>query len=326
MTESAKLLLEEFNKTEVPISPYKRGPNGKDVFSIAKDGNKSIKIWAPDDIGYQLSVDKKYNQGVLTVKEPRRKVKNAISAEFIINLFRKSLKGGHEKDNCYKLRDSLLKKAGKNRKLLLEEFIDILGSYDDFKEEKTMLEDHIDVYKNSLYVFVPNSVFSADSIRIEYYNSYEMHFEILGVSKTRSTKTTFLIGIDEERPFISVLKKHVNTVKQAHDELKPSGLKAGYKRQGEWFFIPVSKKMDIELTSKFMKQPRSYHLPYEGFALEQNSSHRSSFVMHHDKKKYVRGKIRDTRKGMHAPLYLKVWHEVIRNNEVKVEPTVRNYD
>lgn len=86
-------------------------------------------------------------------------------------------------------------------------------------------------------------------------NIYESHtgYKQLVVRVTvqviEKSDTTILAGKDESNTFISVLKKPVDSVAKAHRELLPPELKkltkhqlAKVKRQGEYFFVPVSDK------------------------------------------------------------------------------------
>lgn len=56
----------------------------------------------------------------------------------------------------------------------------------------------------------------------------------------------FLIGMDETHHFISPLPEQATSVKMAHRLLRGK-VKKGTTRQGEWFFIPVSRKRTVEL-------------------------------------------------------------------------------
>jgi hypothetical protein len=58
---------------------------------------------------------------------------------------------------------------------------------------------------------------------------------------TSDEKRHFLVGSDERNYFISQLPAGVSTVRDAHRVLKPATAAPATRRQGEWFFIPVSK-------------------------------------------------------------------------------------
>ena len=63
---------------------------------------------------------------------------------------------------------------------------------------------------------------------------------------TTPGSSTFLIGEDEDHPFICMLPELAWTVEQAHECLKPDEVKKlkkdEYVRQGEWFFVPTKIK------------------------------------------------------------------------------------
>jgi len=173
--------------------------------------------------------------------------------------------------------------------------------------------DHI---RSNAYVSVPNSRMKILS-HVEYSGSrhkYEIEFT------TRTTRTSFLVGYDTgaEKPFISQLKNVVKTVSEAHEELLPKDtkLKKGYKRQGEFFFNPVSKELSKQLTFNIHNVRKEAPLNFS-FNYTNTSSHRGA-VIRYNGKNYVIGKVWDTRKDRHNPLYLHDWYEVVRNNEVRV--------
>jgi len=147
------------------------------------------------------------------------------------------------------------------------------------------------------------------------YDEGYCNLEITGVSKSRVSTTCFLIGVDEKKHFISVLKKIVSSVEEAHEELRPDGISDKAVRHGEWFFDPVPPRKAQEVLSQcFFKRRR----------LEEDSSHESS-VGYHDGKKYAFGRVSDTRKDYHKPIVLTTLHRVVRNNERNLI-YVRNYD
>ena len=63
-----------------------------------------------------------------------------------------------------------------------------------------------------------------------------------------ASTTTLLMGLDEEHYFISALPKTAKSIKEAHKVLIPTEVKRAIrsnlfvKRQGEFFFVPISKK------------------------------------------------------------------------------------
>lgn len=136
-------------------------------------------------------------------------------------------------------------------------------------------------------------------------------------------KRRFLFGYDERRIFISSLaEEDVKTVKEAFESLKPVDVKDAefqgkkVKRQGEWFFIPISKFISCGNDCIMEKEPlnrlgnphvadvlvsRKLEFPrYSGDRII-----RGEF--------YAKGSIRH---GDHSTLHLKGWHLVARANEV----------
>jgi hypothetical protein len=145
--------------------------------------------------------------------------------------------------------------------------------------------------------------------------------------RTKATTTSFLVGYDTHasRPFISQLRNPVNTVEEAHKELLPQGvkLKPDCKRQGEWFFNPVSQRLNKQL----MHKVGTCHIgPIDAKTARWPYSTHKGVTLQHDKKIYALGTIKDNRKGRHEPLCLDTWHEVIRNNEVEVAAKSATWD
>lgn len=131
------------------------------------------------------------------------------------------------------------------------------------------------------------------------------------------TDTAFLVGMDETAHFVAQLPEKVQSVDEAHDVLKPALAKGvnDVKRQGEWFFVPVTNPSILkELTA------REPSLRME--RLETFSSH-SATMVNYQHRKYALGLVVDRREGHHKTLLLPTWHRVIRNLEVN-EPRTRS--
>lgn len=162
-------------------------------------------------------------------------------------------------------------------------------------------------------------------------------------SKTSSQKRHFLCGLDERQLFIAQLTRTCTTVKEAHDSLKTvtvtlaEGKVGKATRQGEFFFLPVTKEERdlIELGLKknllvvekdapigpFLEGVRGMgrkvrqrvgnpHTASEliilpGTPLQHGFGVRSREV-------FVRGKVRHTD---HATVSFKQWSKIIRNSE-----------
>jgi hypothetical protein len=141
----------------------------------------------------------------------------------------------------------------------------------------------------------------------------------------RSTRNNFLVGMDETHHFISPLPKKATSVKQAHKDLRPE-VKRGSKRQGEWFFEPVSERKLITILndhadSKLFRRQGRFRLGNTThIAMTHiNLVHRRKGDKRKAKHLYVRGDIIDGRRGHHAVLFLDRWHRVVRNKEGKMK-------
>lgn len=176
----------------------------------------------------------------------------------------------------------------------------------------------------------------------------------------RFIKSKFLCGHDERHWFVAAIPETsaVSTVKQAKESLKPSQVirrelatalpeKAkhtrkndAWKRQGEWFFIPVDVKPGKNLIRKnepFNRGFGKFHYAEEAFrfggktvyvsgqkimtpdefnALKEDERRKlgSARIMQEGATLYVRGRITHSD---HKTLKLDGWHEVAMNEEHK---------
>ncbi len=113
------------------------------------------------------------------------------------------------------------------------------------------------------------------------YNSNKDHigWEYSGVvtaTVNRSRENTFLMGMDETSHFISILPEKVNSVEEAHKILRPKGLSKKAKRQGEFFFTPVSEQTVL----KAMKGNSLLEIR-ASVPLERNSNHHAQSAARH---------------------------------------------
>jgi len=147
--------------------------------------------------------------------------------------------------------------------------------------------------------------------------------EIHYVTKyTDPMERTYLMGMDESSLFISGLpKEKVNTVADAHQVLKHKGVVAAekegreVKRQGEYFFVPLTKVEEKDLLDKVVADKRI--LTVRGRL--QRGGHRPHFVrrlmrMRRKRKVYAQGHVTHEQ---HIPLHLPTWHRVYRNRETE---------
>lgn len=138
----------------------------------------------------------------------------------------------------------------------------------------------------------------------------------------------YLLGMDEAHLFISELPQEgaINKIKDAHKVLKPEYIVKSeketrrIKRQGEWFFIPVTseeQKMIEEnmnfLEKKFPIEDRPIHiyLPANPHIAEQ--------LLKIKEEIFVTGKIKHVE---HRTLKLNGWFKVLRNTEVRTRSRI----
>lgn len=271
-----------------PCRTYSRGPNGAGNFIIAKDrSQKHIKIWVPENAVITYSpVSKK--QVVLKVVEEARSVDSWSDRRTIYT--KKPVTG--------------LKKGIMSKK--------------DIKKYKEVKGRYLTNFT------VPGATKSVIQYKVVNYGAGDggwISVQAKIRQTTRKTTTHFLVGIDETTPFITVLKNPVSTVKQAHAELRPKGLSKKAKRQGEWFFEPVSERLNIKLMKRISESNIPKYVYNYGKSintvlnLENKSTHKCENQLKVDGVKYVIGKVYDSRKGNHEDLVLTKWHKVVRNNE-----------
>lgn len=129
--------------------------------------------------------------------------------------------------------------------------------------------------------------------------------------KQRSTMT-FLTGFDEHHHFVSALPKRARSVNHAHRILKSKEVTENSRRQGEWFFVPVSDAMRKKLNEIAETNPRRVRERH----LEAHSSHSGKQVIRIGGDLYALGYIYDRRTSHHRGLLLNDWHKVVRNTEI----------
>ena len=139
---------------------------------------------------------------------------------------------------------------------------------------------------------------------------------------TDPTERRYLMGLDEKHLFISGLpKEDINTVVEAHQALKhkavveAEGEGKEVKRQGEYFFIPLSEKEEEEFLAKV---DRDKKIKCKKDRLSRRGQ-RPHFVkrlirMRRGRKVYAQGIVSHEQ---HNPLILSNWHMVYRNRETE---------
>lgn len=140
--------------------------------------------------------------------------------------------------------------------------------------------------------------------------------------QTDPTERRYLMGLDEKHLFISGLpKENVSTVKEAHQVLKHKAVveaeKEGkeVKRQGEYFFIPLTKEEEEEFLVKVDKD-KKIKCKKDKLSRRGQRSHfvRRLIRMRRRRKVYAQGVVSHEQ---HNPLILSNWHMVYRNRETE---------
>ena len=258
---------------------YKRGPSGKEPFIIAVESNKKgghLKIWEGES-NIEVITDKKHRQAILNVKERPRSITRKTRVTWYNNEEPTMEQMEHE---------------------LREYFpVNVVGGSFKFKNVK--------VKKDTTY----NTETQKEQPRDNFYYA-TISGEVTWKTNSRRTMS-FLVGFDERHHFVSMLPETASSVEEAHAILRPKGLSKEAKRQGEWFFDPVSQKKARELTNFIVANSSKVRAR----DLEVNSSHRALQLVEIDKTKYVTGLVRDSREYRHEGLFLDGWHRVVRNLE-----------
>lgn len=126
----------------------------------------------------------------------------------------------------------------------------------------------------------------------------------------------YLLGMDEAHLFITELPQvgAINKVKDAHKVLKPEYIIKSekeirrIKRQGEWFFIPVTSEEQkrIENNINFLEKK----IPLE----DRTNPHIAEQLLNIKEEIFVLGKIQHIE---HKTLKLNGWFRVLKNTEVR---------
>lgn len=286
------IVIEKLNSIGLYVGQYKRGPAGKHSFAIAVEG-QYLKLWE-GDAEITVHTDRRKRQAVITVEEKPRNITAYVQTY------------------CEHNDDDTPERLLRNVKI----------------------NCGIQFLRSVCAVSVPNSRLRIVEVKSLTGGSSPNRVRVKLLFTTKRTITSFLVGFDNDAvyPFVSQLKKIVNTVDEAHKELLPVGikLKPGHLRQGEWFFNPVSKKTAVQLNRNIHK---AKYKSVSGVDTWNMFTDRRDFASSHrgltlslNKKNYVIGVVRDARKGRHFPLFLNGWYEVIRNNEVVVSRKVKVWD
>jgi hypothetical protein len=135
------------------------------------------------------------------------------------------------------------------------------------------------------------------------------------------SKVYFLVGFDEKHMFVSMLPKAAASVADAHAVLMPKSVRGvpGVIRQGEFFFVPVTKK-ELALLKK--KSTRGYVSQYNLEKDNSTSDHRAYGVSNAKGHRYITGVVGNSRHDT----FLTGWYRVVPNTEQPGASNASNWD
>lgn len=217
---------------------------------------------------------------------------------------------------------------------------------------------------------VPESSIALLDASVLQIDKHDRHL-LLFIRSSKEKAARFLCGHDERERFVAAVPGGASSVVQAKEALKPSAVRsrqsqlevptrlrnrrknAAFRRQGEWFFVPVSMWQRDPINEKFVvyneplrrgagkahiveqlyrvagesvyvcsRHPNdmtemSYHRLLRGHPSAANWGWQ---VQRRNPRVYARGRIRHQD---HATITLPDWHRVIMNTETETE-TMRN--
>jgi hypothetical protein len=301
----AKTFIEKMEDAGVAIQAYKRKPAfiNKDTFVLNNNRReKKLYIW-PGIADIEVATSKRHKQAVLNVTEKARKVTQnyRIGGDYFGD-------NTHVKDVAPKVTLRLQQRA--------EDSFPIV-----FPDEATV------TYKVDSILDV-----TGDWDRTE-------QFDVTVTASVSETQQAFLVGTDETELFVSMLPKQVKSVADAHEVLKPKGLREGWLRQGEFFFNPptdaVREKLDKHLAAHPDVLDEVTALQKDdGSGWNDDSSHYAN-TLEYEGKTYAIGFVTDreftgwgtrAKARHHEPLWLNDWYEVLLNRELPAPESATNWD
>lgn len=137
--------------------------------------------------------------------------------------------------------------------------------------------------------------------------------EIREVRRTPGGVRKFLIGHDESHLFVARLPKPAESVRRAHEILRPDELERSGKirRQGEWFFLPASPEVIREIEARPILITRKGDI-----SAGRGRAHTADELIRLYGKTYVRGRVRHSQ---HRTRKFPAWVRVVRNTEVSTD-------
>jgi hypothetical protein len=298
-------IVKTMRKAGINIQSYKRSPTSGSEFVIAGNGlSTKLYLWATDKVVAEVYPDRQQKQAVLYIEEPARKVNLGPRVYYTELKF-------SEETTAKDLAKTLEKVTRKHVTRTAQSLFPGTNFTVDFNNSSTILS--FETQANRL-IKGPKSKNTYQRVRIEY--SCTANLE--------ATKLTLLVGVDETAHFICALPKKVKSVKAAHEALRPKGVPRNALRQGEWFFVPVTKKERKAIEEHILKDP--YRVGRG--SLESFSSHEASAIVFLDRNKknevrYVNISVYDARPNRHKAILLNDWHKIVRNNEISVPNTAQ---
>lgn len=171
---------------------------------------------------------------------------------------------------------------------------------------------------NSRMPIAPNgwSVIRGQTVGLCY-----MHKPAQVLIKDKKTNRHFIFGQDEGSYFGCELPKGCKTVKEAFKMLVPLEAKGQkYRRQGEWFVVPVSAKQVPSQEKRIASSEDSLMLPKESSAsnshtLYQHQNENYEMFVASNKQIYAKGCMLEH--DEHESIAIKGWHTFYRNTAVR---------
>lgn len=143
--------------------------------------------------------------------------------------------------------------------------------------------------------------------------------------KVPANETFILAGKDEKANFICLLPRKPKSVNDAHVSLRPKGVTAKTKRQGEFFFVPVTKaelksirKMELGKDSDRTQEEYRGEQVYNYGMGNEGTNHRASLIAvlkgddHRKNYDACLGQVWHEA-GEHDPVFLDTWHKAVPN-------------
>lgn len=291
LKEKTNRIVKELQKPIPEAIAYSRGPIRDEIMTMSVNNGELLRLWA-GTAEFEVFSDKSHGQAVLQVNEEARIISE------ILNVNR-----GNRTQHDKRLTGLQIPNDKISRNILLEVTSEIQNWINPpgYSVTSSDLQKHFDTSDWK----IPSGVYFEGSVVLEL------------IHEVPETDATFLVGMDETAHFIAQLPEKVESVDEAHDVLKPALAKNrdDIKRQGEWFFVPVTNPSILRELEK-----RESRLALR--RLENSSSHSATTVFYQNRQ-YALGLVVDRRKGHHKTLLLPTWHRVIRNLEVN-QPRTRS--